>query len=525
MVLDLDGHLYGGADAMHRLALLTTGSGILNRMSHMLLRHRPIAKLLYPWLRMGRASVLLALDRAPLRRADDPDGARRELFCMAWALFAYLHVAIYALKYGATMYPTTWAAAPAAVALFLFPRSRRLFALLLLLMAGDAVLQMPVHSNHTILANVLILALLLSGTWHALRAGRWTQFFADAAPVGRATLACMYVFGVFHKINSGFLDPSTSCAMALWREMPAWLAWIDFPGFAAMASYGTLVVETAILACLLAPAGRHLGIMLGICFHALLALSGYAMYAPFSTLTIALHLLFLDADSACAIVASPLWQTLLRKLRSGAGMSLFAVWLVAVALLAWNGSYSSLGLLWLPVVGVLCYAIARYGRSPNGNGRNTLLWSRLWWLNALSVLFFVNCFGPYLGLKTAQSMNMFANLRLEGGVSNHLVMRGAPGPFGYLEDVVEIVDARNSPALSQIRAQGLKLVYYDLLDRLERDPTIRVTFRRHGRLYSQQDAETLAPDIARILHPRWFRGVFHFNTVDPSTPKPCSPRQ
>src|SRR5690606_25736464 len=89
MVLDLHGHLYSGGDAVHQLALLTTGSNFFNSAVSTLLRRHLIAKLLYPLLRLGRATTLLVLDRPTLRTHDDADGPRRELFCMAWALFAY----------------------------------------------------------------------------------------------------------------------------------------------------------------------------------------------------------------------------------------------------------------------------------------------------------------------------------------------------------------------------------------------------------------------------------------------------
>src|SRR5690606_13385943 len=140
------------------------------------------------------------------------------------------------------------------------------------------------------------------------------------------------------------------------------------------------------------------------------------------------------------IVESPFWQSLMAGLRTPQGLGAFALWLAALAWLSWNGSFGSVGMLWLPVVGLLCYAIARHGKATPVSSGSRILWSRLWWLNAISAVFFLGCISPYLGLKTAQSMNMFANLRLEAGVSNHLVFRRPPGPFGYLADTVEIVE-------------------------------------------------------------------------------------
>jgi hypothetical protein len=521
MVVDLDGVLHGGDEAVHRLALLSSGGGVLGWLNRAALGSRWSAALLYPALRLGRNATLVALGRQRIAEDDAGERAWQTLFGMAWGLFAYLHVLVYAWQFGATMWVTTWAIAPLGVALFFFPLSRRVFLLLLACMMVDAWRQMPSLSNHTILKNAFLLALLLSGIWHALRGGRWRDFLADAAPIGRAALICMYIFGVFHKINSDFLNPVVSCAVVLWADMPGFLRWVDVPAFHYLAIFGTLVIESVILFCLLLRRTRHAGIIFGIGFHALLAMSGYAIYAPFSTLTIALHLLFLDRASARQIVASPFWDAGMTWLRSPFGLSAMALWLGAMAWLAANGSFGSVGVLWLPLIALLCYVIARYGRANPIAGQG-VLWSRRRWLNCVTVLFFLGCVSPYLGLKTAQSMNMFANLRLEGGVSNHLVFRNAPAPFAYLADVVEIVESRGSAYLAGIHSRGLRVTYYDLLDKLDRNPRVRVSFRRNGEFYTAQDAVSMSGEIDRVLHPSWARRLFHFNPVDVTSPKPCA---
>jgi predicted DCC family thiol-disulfide oxidoreductase YuxK len=522
MVLDLDGTLYPGDEAVHRLALLSSDSSLLARLNRLALGTRTGSTLLYPLLRLGRNGTLLALGRKPIQPDQPGDGAWQTLFCMTWGLFAFLHVLVYAWQYGAAMWLTTWAVAPLGVALLFFPQSRRIFLALLACMSVDAVRQMPTLSNHTILKNTFLLGLLLSGTWHALRGGKWRDFLYDAAPIGRAALCVMYIFGVFHKINTDFLDPAVSCATALWQQMPPLLSWLDFPAVYYVAIYGTLIVESVILCCLLIPRARHAGIVCGIAFHSLLALSGYAIYAPFSTLTIALHLLFLDREGARRIVESRFWQRLMTQFRSPSGLAIFVIWLAGLSWLAYTGDFGGVGVLWLPIVGLLCYAILKHGNAAPIRGGGRILWSPLWWLNAISVLFLLNCFSPYLGLKTAQSMNMFANLRLEAGFSNHLIFRSAPGPFSYLADVVEIVDSTESLYFGRIRAQGLHVTYYDLLDKLERNPGATVTFRRGGELVAGGTAATLGEEIRRELHPRWIRAFFHFNPVDLSRPKPCA---
>jgi len=127
----------------------------------------------------------------------------------------------------------------------------------------------------------------------------------------------------------------------------------------------------------------------------------------------------------------------------------------------------------------------------------------------VGALFFANCAMPYLGLKTAQSVNMFANLRLEAGVSNHLVISSAPRPFDYLQDVVTL------------KKSGTHRVYYDVLAWLQRNPDQSISFTRNGVLYEDANAQTLAEDIEMILLPEWVNKWFHFQPVDLKQPEVC----
>ena len=140
----------------------------------------------------------------------------------------------------------------------------------------------------------------------------------------------------------------------------------------------------------------------------------------------------------------------------------------------------------------------------------------------VSVLFFANCAMPYLGLKSAQAVNMFANLRLEGGVSNHLVLPHPPGPFGYLEDIAVIEDSGGDAELEGFRRGGYGIVYHDLLVRLQQNPELVVSFVRDGRTYERVGAADLADDSAELLHPEWFRKWFHFQPAALEMPEPCN---
>ena len=106
-------------------------------------------------------------------------------------------------------------------------------------------------------------------------------------------------------------------------------------------------------------------------------------------------------------------------------------------------------------------------------------------------------------------------------MSNHLVLRGPPGPFKYLEDIVEIRSVSGIAYLDSAKRNNLHVTYYDLLNRLERHPHHIVSYVRKGELYRHQSAETLREDIIEILHPRWFRKWFHFRPVDIAQPTVC----
>lgn len=66
MVLILGNQYYFGAECMHRLALMSTGSGIFNAINAMIFSKPFLSRLLYPSLKFGRRITLLLLGRSKL---------------------------------------------------------------------------------------------------------------------------------------------------------------------------------------------------------------------------------------------------------------------------------------------------------------------------------------------------------------------------------------------------------------------------------------------------------------------------
>lgn len=66
MVLKMDGQLYYGSDAIHLLALLSSRSGVFNRLNYWLFSSKKISGILYPILRSFRNVLLKILGKTKI---------------------------------------------------------------------------------------------------------------------------------------------------------------------------------------------------------------------------------------------------------------------------------------------------------------------------------------------------------------------------------------------------------------------------------------------------------------------------
>jgi predicted DCC family thiol-disulfide oxidoreductase YuxK len=70
MVVIWQEHYYYGADAMHLLSILGSGTGIFGVLNRLLSHHRNMAAAAYPLLAIGRRLVLSLLGRKPIPHSD-----------------------------------------------------------------------------------------------------------------------------------------------------------------------------------------------------------------------------------------------------------------------------------------------------------------------------------------------------------------------------------------------------------------------------------------------------------------------
>ncbi|HUT49520.1 MAG TPA: DCC1-like thiol-disulfide oxidoreductase family protein [Alphaproteobacteria bacterium] len=66
MVLEIGGVLYHGDACLNRLALMSSRSGVFNRVNYLLFKSPRLARVAYPALRSGRNLALRLLGRKPL---------------------------------------------------------------------------------------------------------------------------------------------------------------------------------------------------------------------------------------------------------------------------------------------------------------------------------------------------------------------------------------------------------------------------------------------------------------------------
>ena len=76
MVLKTGDTLYYGADAIHALSLLSTRSGVFNRLTYWLFRSRRLSRILYPVLRSGRNLLLKMLRKTKINNLERPGNER-----------------------------------------------------------------------------------------------------------------------------------------------------------------------------------------------------------------------------------------------------------------------------------------------------------------------------------------------------------------------------------------------------------------------------------------------------------------
>jgi Vitamin K-dependent gamma-carboxylase len=347
----------------------------------------------------------------------------------------------------------------------------RLTLLLMGLVVLTAAAEVPVLGNHWLLAAVVALGYLVTG-------GRWHRF----EPLARTVLLLFYSFAAFAKLNTGFLDPVTSCGLFHLNEASGALG---LPPLAAgspvatLAAWAPAAIELSVPLLLLVPATRRAGVLLAVGFHTLLSFDLAQHFYDFTAVLLPLFLLFLD-DSVFERIDG--WgrvgafraRTLLRGAVLFVGITVTAANVLpeSPAAAAWlaHGSFgwwaAYVALLGLALLGPRRGAVLAWRLGPAGL--------------AVAALVVANGLSPYLEVKSAFGWTMYSNLVLVDGTSNHLLVRASWPLRDEQEDLVRVLSS-DDPGLEAYVAADYLLPWPTFRTYVASRPGIAVTYARAGR--------------------------------------------
>lgn len=444
---------------------------------------------------------------------------RRIIFAVLFALYVIEH---HFYQFGGFYGDLSSYVLLALAFLFLiFPGSYAFFFVVAVAHLVQTVTHLPTGSNHNLLS-LFVTAGLVAAYFHVAWSARTlnvapARHFEAFVPLGRWVLLIMYFYGTFHKINTDFLNPASSCAVVFWHRYGFPELLDRAPVVHAMTMYGTLVLEATIIAMLLSRRFRWWGILLGICFHAFLAFQPGGWFRAFSILAIALHSLFLPADALSRFANSPFGRTFLEFFAPVGRRILYGIIALTGWVVVWKISPHQYQ--WALIIGAILAFVYAYGREPARQAVPIGRWLRTPSpaIGTLALVFFLNGLSPYVGFKTGQTISMFSNITTEGGQSNHLIMPNIP-LFEHQSRIATVVET-DHPAFVQLNAQGYQMVEYQLLDILERSPDFSVLYEVNGQQYLHSPDRPLA--ALSDLSPRWVRNLLSFKPVNLESPRRC----
>ena len=447
------------------------------------------------------------------------------VFVVTWAAAVLFHLA------GNPTLAPPWGRAlmgGTAVAVILRPRNPWFGAAL----AGSVVvgvwLEAPFLGNHWLLHGLL--AVVVVGAVVSARGDAVDSMDRIAGPA-RLLLLAVYFFAAFAKLNGDFFHPDVSCAVVYLRESAdSWggLGVVDQLGdlVARAVAIAVAVIELSVPLLLVVRRTRRAGIVLALVFHFVLAVDRLHHFAIFSSVLVCLFLLFLDPRTVSRGVDQ------LRAVRSrveahwssgpelghlGAVLLLAGIVVYASGPRSWNAEPALKDIVvgaWLVygVVVVVCSLVTI--RRARGFDVTNLV-PRRSWLLLVPVVAFLNGLSPYLELKSGIGWNMYSNLAVVDGESNHLlVRRGIP-----LTDVnkrLVKIESSTDPSLGFYIDSPWLLPERQLLDHIAERDGIVVEGSIGGRPVRYVGGEAEA-------RPTWQRKFQVFRAVDAVGPTECQP--
>lgn len=433
-----------------------------------------------------------------------------------------------------------------AMGVLLRPGSLVLFMTMIGLQVAVVVNTLPMGvSNHwlfTFIVNLTIFVALGRLAISKQRKINGGNLFLEFAPVVRVEVIVLYFFAVLHKLNWDFLNPEVSCATALYSDLAGGFPFLPMADWTlATLPYVTLIVEAAIPLLLCFRRTRVAGVLLGLLFHAMLALNPAHTYYDFSSMVYAGYFLFIPYDYVAKLrthwagMAIGRWvegltdSGLLRR-----GFRFLLAVLAVVLAVNWmhmivtdepvftavSGLVGALKIANIVVWALYAAAVIaiftraaladRIVRAVRGIDRISLRSPALALMPLL--LLFIG-FNPYFGLKTETSFSMFSNLQTEGGRNNHLFLPTEYQVTRYQDDLVRVIETTH-PYLQEKAEEGYLFPYFEFKRVIGGAKNASVTYIRNGEMRTVPRVGD-DPDLSQS-EPFLLRKLLRFRPVDTS---------
>ena len=449
------------------------------------------------------------------------------LFAVLWASSVLFHLA------GNTRLAPEWGRAllgAAAVAVLVRPRIALLTVPLALAVLTNVWLEAPLLGNHWLLQGFV--AVIVLGSVLGAR-GKGSAAVDRLVGPARLTLLAFYGFAAFAKLNGDFFEPVASCAVFYLRESAdSWgaLSLVDglSPGAERAVAIVVASVELSVPVLLFFRRTRTVGVLLGSAFHFVLALDRSHQFFDFSSILLVLFVLFLDERTRVEVVdlAQRARATAAARWESGPEIShlLLLASLAGVVVFAsgpddWSAprDLRSAGVwAWIVFGSAVTIVVIRAVRATVAEADPHLVEAdQPRWLLLLPALAVLNGLTPYLEVKSGYGWNMYSNLAVVDGESNHLLIRGGPALTGGHDRLVEIIESDDPGLGFYVRGDWL-LPEQQLVDYLADHPGSTASGVVNGENVRYESD-------AGAARPVWQQKFQVFRAVDAEGPVNCQP--
>lgn len=370
------------------------------------------------------------------------------------------------------------------------------------------------------------------------------DYYRRLAPVMRAAVLIMYVWAVIQKLNWDYFNPEVSCAAKLHVEIARYFGGLipTAPWTLMAAAVGSLVFELGIPILLYLRKTRFIGFVAAVVFHLWLSIHPAAGIYSFTTLILAILVLFLPIEWGTKMQA--LWDRQLdwlgkgdvprgrRRARALVVGGFFAVLITQGTLyltiarsyeVFWTANRISFFAFfaWGLWIGA-SYLIAGWRARGVPSSLPFRATSTLAWTGLIPVL--LNGLWPWLGGRTQTSFSMYSNLRSEGQ-GNHFFLKRID-LFHLQDDMVEVLTSapdilgptQKPNGIQQFANLGHRILPWFEFRRLvsEHEGDFEVTYLRQGKEASlgRKDGSIYGDEEAFTPLPLWQRKFLWFRRLE-----------